>query len=95
MIVALRITGWGLFVVGIGVFIFAGGFSAIKEPDATSRILAYAGMFGALLGMFLTSTSRLIGHFAGIRHLKEEVAKKNAFRKRDELKPVEKPPSQE
>lgn len=97
MTVALRIVGWGLFVVGIGLFIFAGGFGAIKEPDATSRLLAYAGMFGALFGMFLTSTSRLIGHFSQIRRLKDEVARNHAFAKRDQLKPVEKteePPAQ-
>lgn len=75
MILALRIAGWGLFALGMATFILVGAFSAVRSDDSLHRILAWAGMFGALFGMILTSTSRLIGHFVGIRKLKENVSR--------------------
>lgn len=90
MMVAMRIGGWGLFVIGFVVFVAAGAFS----PDPGNKPIAFAGLMTVLLGMFLTSTSRLIGHFAEIKRLKEKVSANNAFKKQAELKPVEKPPSQ-
>ncbi len=84
MAFALRIAGWGLFVLGIGAFIFVGGFGALRDENPTHRVLAWVGMFGALLGMILTSMSRLIGHFVELRRLKAKVANANPFQKKDE-----------
>jgi len=72
---ALRVAGWGLFILGMGTFILVGAFQAVRHEDQTHRILAWVGMFGALLGMLLTSTSRLIGHFVGMRKLKADVGR--------------------
>ena len=87
MALALRTTGWGLFILGIGAFIFVGGFGALRDGNPTHRILAWVGMFGALFGMILTSTSRLIGHFVELRRLKTKVSVANPFRKEEEEKP--------
>lgn len=84
MALALRIVGWGLFVLGIGTFIAVGGFDALRQPGPTYRILAWVGMFGGLFGMILTSTSRLIGHFVELRRLKAKVGGANPFQKKDE-----------
>lgn len=84
MALALRIAGWGLFVLGIGIFIFVGDFGALRDENPAHRILAWVGMFGALFGMILTSTSRLIGHFVELRKLKARAAVANPFPKKDE-----------
>jgi hypothetical protein len=91
MVTALRIAGWGFFGLGLGLFLYAGGLGL--GPEATEqRTLAWVGIFGALFGMLLTSTSRLIGHFANMRHMREQAQLNNPFRKEGELKPAEKPP---
>ena len=80
MALPLRLVGWTLFVLGIGTFFLVGGFTAIRSESSLHRILAWVGMFGALFGMILTSTSRLIAHFATMRRLREQARKRNPFR---------------
>jgi len=65
----LRLSGWVCFLLGAGVFLFSGGFGNPKDP------IPWMGMFTALLGMILTSSSNLAAHFERMRRLKNEAAR--------------------
>ncbi len=60
----LRVSGWICFLLGVAIFFLAGGFSAPKNP------IPWMGLFVALLGMILTSTSNLVAHLQRMRELK-------------------------
>ena len=55
MALAFRLTGWTLTLVGMGIFIFGGGFG-----EDHSNPVGWAGIFVFLGGMILTSLSGLI-----------------------------------
>ncbi len=74
----LRLSGWICFLLGAGVFFFSGGFEDPKNP------IPWMGTFTALLGMILTSSSRLAAHLQEMRRLKEEMARR---------RPQQQPPS--
>ncbi|MBI2899962.1 MAG: hypothetical protein HYY17_07240 [Planctomycetes bacterium] len=93
MILALRIAGWGFFVIGMGLFIWAGGFSGAHDEVGLKRSMAFVGIFTALGGMVFTSVSRLLSHFAQVRRFKQQLRERTARQWQGELKSVgEKPP---
>ncbi len=73
MATRFRLLGWTLFLVGIGLFFLTGSFEAMQDSNASGHALSLIGMGAALLGMILTSTSRLLAHFNSVRQLKEKV----------------------
>ncbi len=89
MVLALRLVGWGLFLIGMGLFIWSGGFSSVQDLSATKRTMAWAGIIGAMTGMLSTSFSRLLSHFAQQRRLKEKIRERTQLQWKGELKPVE------
>ncbi len=68
MVLWLRLSGWTCFLLGGGIFLFSGGFEDPRNP------IPWMGMFTALLGMILTSSSNLAAHFERMRKLKEQAA---------------------
>jgi len=69
MAVWLRLSGWVCFLLGAAVFFLSGGL--YENPR---NLIPWLGMFIALLGMILTSSSRLADHFRHMRELKERAA---------------------
>lgn len=61
MALGLRLSGWALFLLGAGIFLSSGGFSDPKN------LLAWIGLFTALLGMLLTSASNLAAALRQVR----------------------------
>ena len=73
---AFRISGWALTLVGMGVFIFGGGFG--KDSANTAGMV---GIFIFLAGMILTSLSGLITtlqYRRGLRNRAKEAARQSA-----------------
>jgi hypothetical protein len=68
-----RFFGWALFLVGLGLFFFTGSFETLQDSNAPGHALSLIGMGAALLGMILTSASRLFAHFESVKRLKEQV----------------------
>lgn len=60
----LRIAGWAFFLIGGAVFLWMGGFEKPKDP------VPWIGLFVALLGMILTSTSNLVAHLERAKKLR-------------------------
>ncbi len=72
MVLWLRLSGWICFLLGAGTFLFSGGFENPRSP------LPWLGLFTALLGMILTSSSNLAAHFERMRRMKEEARARQA-----------------
>ena len=73
MATTFRFSGWTLFLVGSGLFFFTGSFEALQNSESPGHLYSLLGMGSALLGMILTSASRLMAHFESVRRLKERV----------------------
>ena len=68
MALAFRLTGWSLTLVGMGIFIFGGGFGEDHANPA-----GWAGLFVFLGGMVLTSLSGLINTLQYRSRLRKKV----------------------
>ena len=73
MATTFRFLGWALFLVGLGLFLFTGSFESLQVSNAPGHIPSLIGMGAALLGMILTSASRLFAHFDSVKRLKQQV----------------------
>jgi drug/metabolite transporter (DMT)-like permease len=60
----LRVAGWIVFLIGGAIFLLMGGFENPKDP------IPWIGLFVALLGMILTSTSNLVAHLDRMKKLR-------------------------
>lgn len=81
MLLGARITGWALFLLGMGVFLVNGSIKAFNAAEPAERVLAWVAMGMMLTGMILTAVSNLMGHFANRKRMAEELAMRNPFRK--------------
>ena len=66
MVLAFRLTGWALTLVGMGVFMFGGRFG-----DDYSNAVGWTGIFIFLAGMILTSLSGLVANLKYRKRLRE------------------------
>ncbi len=73
MATTLRLSGWTFFLAGLGLFLFMGSFEGLQDSSAPGHLYSVIGMGSSLLGMLLTSSSRLLAHFDSVRRLKERV----------------------